>query len=61
MPLRYLEGERLDRIYEIECRMVELHAALSAWLEGIPVEAARRRVRAEVEAAIAAALADEDA
>jgi hypothetical protein len=61
MPLRFLEVAPLDRIYMAERDMVEFYVALTAWIEGMPIEAARLRVRAKAEDAIAAALVDAEA
>ncbi|GGD29110.1 hypothetical protein GCM10011335_35310 [Aureimonas glaciei] len=61
MPLRYLEVALLSRVYEDEREMVEFHVALAAWVEGISIEAARVRVRAEAEEAYFVALAGSDA
>jgi hypothetical protein len=61
VPLRYLEFQRLDRVYEDERDMLEFHASLAALLDNIPIETARVRIRTAAEAAIAAALVDAEA
>ncbi|GGD24523.1 hypothetical protein [Aureimonas glaciei] len=59
MPLRSLYDPNPEAEYEAERETIEFHAQLIAITEDVPIDEARRRARAEAEAAYFTALAEQ--